>query len=236
MMKTLMRLATLTASFVLVAATAHAGAFLVTLDTSGLSGPQTLGFGLTNFDGSSNTVTLTDFDFDTGGAVAGSEDCTLGGTFSGLGCSGDLTSGVALTDLDPVAAFFTQQFTPGASLSFVLTATNDFGGGIPDQFSMFLCDAALSTCYSDDASGALLLLDLVGGSLSMSSFAVFGAADPSVEPPVVTAVPEPASLLLVGTGMIAAVSRRATRRRDRRACARSLRYFPMRCGMSRLFS
>jgi len=218
MMKMLMRLATMTASFVLVAVTAHAGSFQVTLDTSGLSGPQTLGFGLTNFDGSSNTVTLSDFDFDSGSAVAGSEDCTLGGTFSGLGCSGDLTSGVVLTDLDPVAAFFTQQFNPGASLSFVLTATNNFGGGIPDQFSMFLCDAAMSACYSDDASGALLLLDLVGGTLSPASFVAFGATDPSVASPAVTAVPEPATLLLVAGGLLGTALQR--RRRSNRLAAR----------------
>lgn len=34
----------------------------------------------------------------------------------------------------------------------------------------------LATCYSDDASGAMLLLDLAGGTLSPSSFVLFGAA------------------------------------------------------------
>src|SRR5262245_60834889 len=37
----------------------------------------------------------------------------VGGTFSGLGCSSDLASGVTLEDLDPTA-FFTQEFNSGS--------------------------------------------------------------------------------------------------------------------------
>jgi len=208
----------LTAALVLVAAAARADSFRVTLDTSPLSGPQTLAFGLTNFNGASNTVALADFDFGGGSAIAGSEDCTFGGAFSGLGCNGDLISGVTLEDLDPTAAFFTQQFNPGSSLSFVLTATNSSGGGVPDQFAMALCDGGVTTCYSDDPSGALLLLDFMGGSLSVASFVTFGASLQDLDAPVVTpvrettAVPEPATLLLVGSGVATAIVRRRTAR------------------------
>jgi len=213
-------LATLTVALLLVAASARADSFRVTLDTSSLSGAQTLAFALTNFNGASNSVALEDFSFDGGSAIAGSEDCTFGGTFSGLGCSGDLASGVTLEDLDPTAAFFTQQFNPGLSLSFVLTATNSFGGGVPDQFAMALCDGGLTTCYSDDASGALLLLDFSGGNL-VSSFVTFGASLQNLDAPVVTpvvdttAVPEPATVLLVGSGVATAIVRRRTARRRR---------------------
>jgi hypothetical protein len=194
---------------VLAAHNARADSFLVTLDTSPLSGTQILGFGLTNFDSASNAASLSAFNFDGGSAVVGSDDCTFGGTFSGLGCSGDLTSGIALQDIDPTGAFFTQQFNPGSSLSFLLTISNFFGGGVPDQFAMYLCDVTFN-CYSDDATGAMLLLDLAGGTLSPSSFALFGAGDQNLDTPVVTAVPqvpEPATLLLLGSALTAIAAR-----------------------------
>jgi hypothetical protein len=206
-----LRLAVLAFPVLMFSTDVHAGPLTITLDTSPLSGTQTLLFGLTNFDASSNTVLLSDFAFGGGSAVAASADCTLGGAFSGVGCSGDLTTGVTLEDLDPTAAFFVQQFEAGTSLSFVLDATNNFTGPVPDQFAMFVCDAALSTCYSDDASGALLLLDLVGGSLSPASFVLFGASQEGLPAPVVTVTtttPEPGTLWLFAAAAAAAARRR----------------------------
>ena len=210
-MKQTLRLVILALPLLTFSSTAAAAPFTVTLDTSSLSGTQTVVFGLTNFDSSSNAVFLSDFAVGGGSVVAGSADCTLGGAFSGLGCSGDLTSGVTLEDLDPTAAFFSQQFEPGSSLSFQLDATNNFTGPVPDQFGFFVCDATLSACYSDDASGALLLLDLVGGTLSPGSFVLFGANLEGLAAPVVTAAvpaPEPGVLLLFATGAATAAARR----------------------------
>lgn len=211
-------------SFVLTAVTANAAPFQVTLDTSQLAGVHTLGFGLTNFDPAFNIVSLSEFDFDGGSAVAASEDCTLGGFFSGDGCSGNLSAGVTLTDVDPIAAFFTQQFNAGSSLSFVLNTTNEFSGAsIADRFGMFLCDGSLTTCYSDDANiGAMLLLDLSGGTLSSSSFVTFAATLQSLDAPIVTeitanTVPEPGTMVLLGSGVIAVVCRRASWRSARRS-------------------
>ena len=84
-MKQRLRLAVLAFPVLMFSANVQAGPITITLDTSPLSGTQTLVFGLTNFDGSSNTVLLSDFAFDGGSAVAGSADCTLGGRFSGSG-------------------------------------------------------------------------------------------------------------------------------------------------------
>ena len=193
-------------AMMLVAGPARASSFLVTLDTSPLSGPQLLAFALVNFDSASNAVSLSAFNFDGGSVVAGSEDCTLGGTLSGLGCSGDLTSGVALQDLDSIAVF-TQQFNPGSSLSFLLNTTNFLVGAVPDQFAMYLCDVSFDPCYSDDPTGVMLLLDLVGGTLSSSSFVLFGAGDQNLDAPVVTAVPEPGTLLLLASAVSAVAFR-----------------------------
>ena len=198
-MKHQLRLAALVISALTVGSNVSAGPLLVTLDTSSLSGTQTVVFGLTNFDANSNSVVLSDFAFGGGSAVPATVDCTFGGAFSGLGCSGDLTTNVTLVDLDPTATFFLQQFDAGSALSFKLDATNNFTGPVPDQFSMFVCDATLTTCYSDDPSGALLLLDLTGGTISPTSFALFGAAGQRLPAPVVTfapTAPEPGTLLL----------------------------------------
>ena len=205
----LLRVLVLSIGVLGVATSAHADSILVFVDTSPLSGIQTLGFGLTNSDGSANTVSLSAFDFGGGSAVSGSEDCTFGGAFSGAGCSGDLTSGVTLDDVD-VAALFTQQFAAGSTLSFLLTSTNNFTGPVPDQFAMYLCDATIS-CYSDDASGAMLLLDSVGGMVSPGSFVRFGASNEGLDAPTVTAavpVPEPGTLLMLSAGLAVAVRRR----------------------------
>ena len=205
MVMQLLRVLVLSMMVLCVATGAHAD-ILVTIDTSPLSGIQTIGFGLTNSDGSANTVSLSAFDFGGGSAVSGSQDCTFGGLFSGAGCSGDLTSGVTLEDVD-VAALFTQQFEAGSTLSFLLTSTNNYSGPVPDQFAFYLCDATISACFSDDESGAMLLLDLVGGPLTPSSFVRFGAAGAGLDAPTVTEapvsvpVPEPGTLLLLAGGL-----------------------------------
>jgi hypothetical protein len=119
-----------------------------------------------------------------------------------------MNSQVTLEDLD-FQIFFTQQFSAGSMLSFVLSTTNNFAPGTPDQFAMYLCDSSLSACYSDDlATGAMLLLDLTGGSLSPSSFVLHGAGAQGLSAPVVSAAPEPGTLILLGGGIAALVARR----------------------------
>lgn len=200
----------------------RADSFDVSLNTSSLSGStQVLAFGLTNNDGvADNTITLSGFNFGSGGsATSGTQDCTLGGFLTGAGCSGNLTSGVALTD-SATEVFFDQAFTVGSSLSFEMTTTNAFAGGIPDGFAMYLCNATLSSCYSDDSSTtAMLVLGLGGTPLAPSSFTLNGASAQGLPAPVVTvatgsgtggsSMPEPPAVLMLGLGLLAVAIYRA---------------------------
>jgi hypothetical protein len=180
-----------------VSAKADGGTVNVSLNTSSLSGTQTIVFGITDGDGVvDNSVALSDFNFG-GGSAEGSA------SYSGSGVTGDLSSVIGMND-SGFSALFEQQINVGSALSFVLAATNNFAGGTPDAFAMYLCDATVSTCYSDDAgTGAVLILNLTGGAVSPSSFILTGASDQNLPAPVVTAVnaPEPTSFLLLAFGL-----------------------------------
>jgi hypothetical protein len=205
----------------LLPATGRADSFDVSLNTSALSGTtQILAFGLNDSDGSNNTISLTGFNFGGGSADSGTEDCTLDGFLSGAGCSGNLTSGITLTDATTDEVFFDEEFTVGSSLSFEMTTTNAFAGSIPDGFAMYLCSTTFSSCYSDDSvSGAMLILGLGGTALTPSSFTLNAASAQDLPAPVVTEatsssspVPEPPSWILVAAGLvIMAVLRRRVR-------------------------
>jgi len=191
------------AAVTLTAATAKADgdSFNVTVNTSALSGTQTIVFGITDGDGvADNNLALSGFAFG-GGSAEGLAN------YIGTGISGDLSSPIDLDD-SGFSALFYQQFDPGSLLSFSLDTTNNFAGGTPDAFAMYICDATLSTCYSDDtSSGAMLVLNLTGGTLTPSSFILNGASDQGLAAPVVTAAttaaPEPTSFLLLAVGLAA---------------------------------
>lgn len=183
---------------------AHAGviAGTMSLDTSGLSGPFDVAFIFTDGSGAgdaNNTVTLTTFLFGAGGS-AGSVDALL--SFGGE--SGDLSSGVSLTD-SSFLNIFASSFTPGDLLSFVFAlTTNVDAGGTPDQFSLVLVQDGY-VINTEDPSGANSLLT-VNLDSAHPAFSVF--ASDLTPAPIVTesfAAPEPASLPLLAMGLTAAL-------------------------------
>jgi hypothetical protein len=91
-------------------------------------------------------------------------------------------------------------------LSFALATSNNFAGGIPDGFFMYVCSADLSACYSDDTTFfEMLQLGIDGTPLTPASFLTFGASAQGLPAPVVTTplvtTPEPSSLELLAAAM-----------------------------------
>jgi hypothetical protein len=200
----LVRCASALAVAVLLANPASADTiFTVSLDTTPLVGsaaaPFSLFFQLTDGGGvASNTVTLSNFTFGTGGASGAP-------ALSG-GASGSLTAGVSLTDTDFFNSF-EEFFTPGALLRFdVHMTTNVEPGPIPDAFGFSIFDST-GGIFTVDPSGAevLLRVDIDSASPQVLTY----GADPTrgsitMDAPVVTtAVPEPGTLLLIGPGLAA---------------------------------
>lgn len=196
---------------ILIVPSIHANTiFTVTLNTSPLvgsgAGPFSVAFQLNDGSGTNdgnNTATLTNFSFG-GGSATGSP--TLFG-----GAGGDLTGTVTLTDSDFFNAFI-QGFSPGSSLSFLVDlTTNVDSGGIPDAFAFSILDANGFSIPTMDPSGAdtLLTINIDSANPEILTYATdpsrntLGGTGPAItmDAPVTSPVPEPASLLLLGTGL-----------------------------------
>lgn len=229
MLKTL---TTTLAALVLTLTASVAGAapfsFVVTVDTTALTGgagaPFWLDFLL--IDGgagsASNELTISALGFSTGAPVAGTAQTDGGG-----GATGDLATGVSLTDAGFFNDFY-QQFTPGASLSFLVSSTANFAGGTPDQFSFSILQGAfpmnLPTTDPIFGRNALLAFDINAALLGLGDVQTFQTTDPSgvtvTVSAVPTPVPEPATLLLVTAGLATlGARRRSTQRRHAHAQA-----------------
>jgi hypothetical protein len=141
-MKNLFRFIILAAMASLAASTAGAAAiFDVNVNTTALVGAGTFSIDFQFIDGSgspidlnNNTVSVTNFNFGTGGA--------LGAPFLFNGAAGSLAAGVTLNDTQFFNEF-TQDFNAGNFLSFrIQLTTNADPGGTPDEFSFAILDSS----------------------------------------------------------------------------------------------
>ena len=193
------------AAFAAAPAEATSISFRVQVNTAPLVGsplaPLFLDFMLTDGSGSlavPNSVVVSNFNF-RGGAVVGAP--TLTG-----GASGSLGTSIALSDS---ANFFNelfQPFTPGGSLSFDVTATTDADPISPDAFTFAILDKNLFNLATNGVGDSLVLANLAP-SLTVSKVQTFSTTNPAGVTATASPIPEPATLLLLGTGLVAVTRR-----------------------------
>ena len=165
----------------------------VSLDTSPLIGhpatPFSLNFQFNDGQGTgdaNNTVSLGNFTFGLGGTAVGVPSLAGGAT-------GSLAQGILLTD----SAFFnsfTQEFTPGSQLAFLLQFTNNVDAGLtPDQFSFAVLDNSGFEIPTLNFANALIVIDIDSAAPTVQTFATdvnvtpFGGGAPiDMGPPQVT--------------------------------------------------
>jgi hypothetical protein len=188
----------------------------VTIDTSSLVGSSSAPFyfgvvlvnASLNVDGN-NSASVTNLNF--GGGSAGAFLTSTGGTSA----TGNLTSGITLTDTDPSDLnYFAAGFTPGSTLSFDFSMTtnadanlNSALGLTGDQFEMVIFDnTEMAIPTTDQVLGmpgflVATVCPACPNGISVQSYNIPDAGATSVVPSA-TATPEPATLLLLGPSLL----------------------------------
>jgi len=190
----------------LAAASQAALTYTVTLDVTTLVGNTNAPFSLdlqmaTGSGNVANSVTISNFQV-SGGSFTGSP-------FTGGGFSGSF-GGTLVLDNSSANSYFAQEFTPGTTtITFDVTQTtlSEFvgtGTPIPDQFNVFIDDGNTVDGYvaTNDPSGgnALLVSTIFSGQTVQDINTYTSTAPDSGVHVTVSAVPEPASALLLGLG------------------------------------
>lgn len=198
-------------------ATTHAAAYHITVDTSSLASSSLVGLAPFSLDFqfnngvqlSNNTATVSNFDFGGGSAVGSATQ--FGGAAGDIGASLTFDNSSAFQELF-------QAFTPGNSLSFDISLSQNVDGITPDAFAFAILDNALANIPTDSAFGddTLLHADITTTDpLSVAQLNLSSGAD-EFSSVTLVAIPEPnfafGALLLVAFCGYEMLGRRRQRR------------------------
>jgi hypothetical protein len=176
--------------------------FSVLVNTSSISGVAgNLDFQFNPGPTSSDPAFVTISGFSSDGTLVGAPDI-IGAAAGALPGTVTIHNTAGLND-------YFQGFTFGNSLSFLVgfdgaaltSPSHSVSSGSTFAFSLFNGDASAALLTSDDLNGALLQAEVdLNGNVTFANFSTNGAALVTPVGPA-SSVPEPATLVLIGTGL-----------------------------------
>ncbi len=188
-------------------ATASPMTYEVLVDTTSMVGAGIFELDFQLVDGgdgpTGTTVTLSNFSFG-GGSVAGFP-LTFGDA------SGDVGSTVTLNDTDFFNEFL-QPFLPGSFLRFWVTSDTTLGGDPPDLFTAAFRDPDGFDILTTGFLSEFLSLTFAPEGTPVAAFGSGPGASFSFDTPLVTPMPEPTTVFLLGSGLLGVATRRRARR------------------------